>query len=186
LSQAETASIDAFQTNAAASMLTAAIEGYDTPQERLKALKKFLEKHKDLERAQADLIQRFAETIERSAGRSTDDDPDSKTTVEALLASLKKDKSGGEGASRRDRTREQRTREAEAEKTRIARAESAMDAAITNPVPVPNEQNGDTVSQRHAGSSATNSTRAVYAAAAIIAVVLVATATAIFLRRRTG
>jgi hypothetical protein len=183
LSQAETASIDAFQTNAAASMLTAAIEGYDTPQERLKALKKFLEKHKDLERAQADLIQRFAETIERSAGRSMEDDPDSKTTLEALLASLKKDKSAGEGASRRDRTREQRTKEAEAERTRIARAEATMDAVLTDSAALPNARVGAPASKRSVDLRETGSGRMLYILGATIAALAMAAAVVLYKRR---
>lgn len=129
ISDADAANIQAYQTNAVASMLASAIKGYDTPQERLKALKKYLDKHKELEQAYADLVQRFARSIERSTGRTVADEEGPGMSVEALLASLKKSKTGDVNASRRERNtaRELRARDT-AEQTRIAAVGMGGDA----------------------------------------------------------
>ena len=185
VSEAEAARIEAYQSNAAASMLTAAIKGYDTPQDRLKALKKFLEKHKEFERANAGLIRQFAEVIERTVGR-TPDDEGGDMTVEALLASLKKNSAAGENTERRDRsrTREQRARDAEAERTRIARAEASVDAASANPGTSPV---GPGTTSGLAGpkvTRASGTSRTLYTIAAVVALLVIATVAGLYARRR--
>lgn len=186
VSQAESENIGAYQANAAASMLTSAIKGHDSPQDRLKALKKFLEKHKDLERAQADLVHRFANAIERSGGGVAHDNQEQNATIDAMLASLKKDKQG-DGAGRRDRTRtrEQRTKDAEAEKTRLARAESTMDAAIVDSGATADSAQRDAkAAQRDAATREMGSKRALYTVAAVIGVSLIAVAARVLAKRR--
>jgi hypothetical protein len=187
LSEAEADNIEAFQNNAVASMLTAAIQGADSPQERLKALKKFLEKHGELERAHADLVQRFAQTIERHAGAPTDDEEEQGVTVEALLASLKKSQGNEEGAQRRDRarTREQRARDAEAERTRIARRENVIESALMDSGVAGEKRREAASTVLPLEPRANGVQRTIYSVAALCAVGLIAMIVAILRRRKS-
>lgn len=151
ISDADAASIQAYQTNAVASMLATAIKGYDTPQERLKALKKYLDKHKELEQAYADVVHRFARSIERSTGRTQADDEGPGMSVEALLASLKKSKTGEANAPRRERNtaRELRARDT-VEQTRIAAVDVGDDAPANFSGAVSTVKTGGRTSTRNA------------------------------------
>jgi tetratricopeptide (TPR) repeat protein len=111
LSNAEASIIETLQANAAASLIADAVRGADTPEERLKALRKFVEKRSELAQAHADLVQRFAQTIERQAGG--DRDSRLNAAFESLFASLKSGAGTGANdvermAARTDRTRPRR------------------------------------------------------------------------------
>lgn len=188
VSDAQAADIAAYQENAAASMLTSAIKGADTPEERLKALKKYLEKHQELERAHADLVQHFARSIEGSAGGSAADGEEDGgvPTVEALLASLKKNKPGADADDTRDRARarEQRARDAGAERPRTARRDATLDAATADAAVSANSVEATAAARPQAPGNGYR--RAYYTAAALGAVLLVMGAAAYATRRRTG
>lgn len=184
VSDAEAASIQAYQENAAAKMLTDAIEGAGTPQERLKALKKFLEKHKELELAQSELVQRFAQALERG-GISGDPEFGNNASVEALLASLKKNKpADGAGAAERDRerAREQRARDAEQDRARMARGENTSAPALLESAPTGTANDASLATARPTRAGATGLTLTYYSAAAI-AIIVAAVALSAFLRR---
>ena len=183
VSDADAANIEAYQTNAVSTMLTNVIQNADTPQDRLKALKKFLEKNKELEQRFGDLIQRFARSVDRGDSTS-EDDTDANDSVEALLASLKKNNKPGEEGPRRDRsrTREERARDGEAEKTRIARLEAtAADLqAETAATMDPNTM----VSGASPHPPAKASHRLAYSIAAVCIVGLIAGAAGFYAKRR--
>ena len=122
LSQSQLASIEAYQANAAASTLAAVLEQHDTPQDRAKALKKYVEKHQELMSAHADLVQRFSKSIESSARNAA-----SVEDADALSFSLNKGKKKRQDSPARkdDRTRvrELRARDADQrEREKLAQA----------------------------------------------------------------
>jgi len=192
LSDAETESIAAYQENAVASMLTAAIKGADTPEERLKALKKYLEKHGELEAAHADLVQRFAQAVQGKAGVGADArdvDHDDAPALDALFASLKKDKPGTEPGDSRDRVRarEQRARDAGTDRTRTARRDStgALDSATLDAVATAGAGTADEAKPTRATpSTISNGPRRAYYTAAALGVSLVVIASGAYAARR--
>ncbi|NUM56461.1 MAG: hypothetical protein HUU46_22725 [Candidatus Hydrogenedentes bacterium] len=187
VSEAEAANIKAYQESAAASMLSTAIAGADTPQERLKALKKFLEKHQELEAANAELVQRFAQAIERGAGRSSNPEEGNDATVEALLASLKKNKPDDRAvASRRERerAREERARDVEEEKAKLARADTVTGAAFPD-TGAPSLAHVERTSEpRTAGARASSTSRIVFTVGAVCFVSIAALAASMFVRAK--
>lgn len=185
VSEADVASIDAYQNNTVSTILTNAVQNADNPQDRLKQLKKFLEKNKELEERFGDLVQRFARSIDRGDS-ATADEEDGNTSVEALLASIKKNKPGEDGARRdRSRTREERARDAEGEKTRIARleaTEAALQADAAEAVLGPKLS----ASGRSTQTTASASHRLAYSIAAICIVGLIAGAASLYATRRSS
>lgn len=112
ISDAEASSIEALQANAAASLIADAIRGADTPEERLRALRKFVEKRAELAQAHSDLVERFAQTIERQAGGGRNS-AKLDAALESFFAALKpgdgpEASSGDRLAARSDRTRPRR------------------------------------------------------------------------------
>lgn len=183
LSDADAASIEAYQTNVVSTMLTNAIDKADTPQDRLKALKKFLEKNEELEQRFGDLVQRFARSVDRGDSASAND-ADENNSVEALLASIKKNKPSDNGSRRdRSRTREERARDAEGEKTRTARLE-ATEAALQAEAAIAALDPKSSLTERSTHPPATASHRLAYSIAAICIVGLIAGAASLYATRR--
>lgn len=185
ISEADADKINAYQNNAVSTMLTNAVQNADSPQDRLKQLKKFLEKNKELEQRFGDLVQRFARSIDRGNSASAEDSQED-ISVEALLASIKKNKPGEDGSRRdRARTREERARDAEGEKTRIARleaTEASLQAEAAAAVIDPNAG----VSSRSPQRPAPASHRLAYSIAAICIVGLIAGAASLYAARRAS
>jgi predicted ribosome quality control (RQC) complex YloA/Tae2 family protein len=149
----------------------------------MKALKKYLEKNKELEQGFGELVQRFARSID-PGGVGAADDAEENSTVEALLASLKKHKPDEEGAPRRDRmrTREERVRDAEGEKTRIARLEATEAALQTKAAAL---DPSATASKRSPLQPATASHRLAYTIAVVCIVGFIAGAAGLYASRRS-
>ena len=185
MSDAEAANLAAYQENAAASMLTAAIKGADTPEERLKALKKFLENHKELETAQQELVRQFARVIEQraSGGASEDADETDTATIDALLASLKKHKPGDNTKDDRERARAREQRARDVERTRVASSEPILDAAFTGGAQGLSDEETVTGASRTPSDGVTASRGLRYVAIAAAAIAI-ATAAVILVQRR--
>ncbi|MCC6795169.1 MAG: hypothetical protein IT366_08620 [Candidatus Hydrogenedentes bacterium] len=185
VSEADAANIEAYQNNTVSTMLTNAIDKANTPQERMKALKKFLEKNKELEQRFGDLVQRFAHSVDRgdSAGA---DEADENGSVEALLASIKKNKSGDDSARRdRSRTREERARDAEGEKTRMARLEATAEEALQAGTNAATLAPDAMTSRQSLLKPATATHRLAYSIAAVCIVGLIAGTAGLYAARRS-
>lgn len=179
-SEADLARIDVYRSNAAAKLLADAIKDAETPQERMKALKKFLEKHRDLMEAHSDLVQRFAQAIERTGGNDTNVATAQNATVEALIASLKK-RSGGRraGAEERERTRarELRARELAAQLAPPVNT----DATLVQSMPV-----SDASASGESGAGKGIGAEWRYPALGVTALILAVAALQVYRRRRAA
>ncbi|HRI88708.1 MAG TPA: hypothetical protein PLJ47_14050 [Candidatus Hydrogenedentes bacterium] len=123
MSEAELARIDAFQTNTIANALTSAIKGHNTPQDRMKALKKYVEKHQDMLAAHADLVQRFAQSVGGGSGADSDNQAGA-ASLEGVLASLKKNLKEVQ-EPRKDRSRVRELREQSTSERKVADASAS-------------------------------------------------------------
>jgi len=125
LSESQQASIAAYEANAVASTLANVLEGHDTPQARMKALKKYMEKHQELMLLHGDLVQRFARSIEKTGGFDSEL-ADTAIPTDFSLSSLKKNRQADPDRKSRSRVRELRARDTAERQAELARADAML------------------------------------------------------------
>ncbi|MCC6695946.1 MAG: tetratricopeptide repeat protein [Candidatus Hydrogenedentes bacterium] len=125
LSESEKGLVDAYQANAALSLLAQAIREHATPSERLAAIEAFLEQHPELAESQSDLISRLLESVEETG--ENEEKQALKESVQTLVRLLGDHAKQGAGSKH---ARPGKRAQAAAQQMEITQADGQMAASL--------------------------------------------------------